>query len=93
MTCAHKRKDNKQIFQRGVTIKKQRKLEGIKGMNKVDTSCHSKLLKDDLTQNGVEGVRYIHLKHHEIKTNIQSSSNNMDCSFTTNPNYHIELLQ
>jgi hypothetical protein len=33
MTCAHKQKDDKQIFRRGVTTKKQRKLEGIKGMN------------------------------------------------------------
>lgn len=29
----------------------------------------------------------------KIETNIQSSSNNMDCNFTTTLNYHIELIQ
>lgn len=36
MTCAHRQKDDKQIFWKGVTTKTQRKLEGIKGMNKGD---------------------------------------------------------
>jgi hypothetical protein len=51
------------------------------------------LTRQQNMQNGVERVCYIHLKHHQIKTNIQCNSNNMDCGFTTTPNYCIELMQ
>jgi hypothetical protein len=41
-------------------------------------SQHSKFLEQGLTQDGVEGVCYIHLKHHPIGMDIQSDSNTMD---------------
>ncbi len=34
MMCAHKRKDNKQIFRRKMMIEKQRKLKDMRRMNK-----------------------------------------------------------
>jgi hypothetical protein len=36
---------------------------------------HSKLLKYGFTQNDVENVRYIHLRHHPINMDIQRNSN------------------
>jgi len=48
-----------------VIDEEQKKLKGIKGMNKGEklkqlTSYHSKLLEDGRTQDGVEGVYNIH---------------------------------
>jgi hypothetical protein len=39
---------------------------------------HLKFLEHGLTKDGVEGVCYIHLKHHTIGMDIQSDSNTMD---------------
>ncbi len=61
---AHKWKDDKQIFRKGVMTKEQKKLKGTKGTNKrkklkqLTSSC-SKFLKDGLTQDDVENIHFI----------------------------------
>jgi RNA-binding protein YhbY len=54
---------------------------------------HSKFLEDGLMQNVVEHIRYIHLKHHLIKVEIQSNLNTMDQCLKTTLNHHIKLMQ
>ncbi len=77
--------------------KEQRKLKGIKGINKREkikqiASYCLKLLKNGLTQVGVEVICYIHLKHHTIKVDIQSGLNTMDHCLTTILNFHAKLM-
>jgi hypothetical protein len=60
---------------------------------KLLVSFHLKLLKNDLTWDGVESICYIYLKHHPIRVDIQSGSNTMDHYFATTPNCHVELMQ
>jgi hypothetical protein len=79
-------------------ISEQKKLKGIKRMNKREkskwlASYHSKLLVDGLMQNVVEHVGYIHLKHHLIKVDIQNNLNTMDQCLETAFNLHIKLMQ
>jgi hypothetical protein len=50
-------------------------------------------LEDGFMQDGVEGIRHIHLKHHLIGVDIQNNSNIMDHCFATTLNCHIELMQ
>jgi hypothetical protein len=54
-----------------VVTQEQKKLKGIKGMNKGGKHkqlafWHSKFLEYGLTQNGVESVHHIHLMQHPI---------------------------
>jgi len=51
-----------------------------------------KLLKNGLTQDDVEVICYIHLKHHTIKVDIQSNLNTMDHYLTTTFNFHVKLM-
>jgi hypothetical protein len=97
VTHAHKCKYDKQIFQKGMMIKEQRKLKGIKGINKREkmkqlASYCLKPLKNGLTQDVVEVICYIHLKHHTIKVDIQSKLNTTDHYLTTTLNFHVELM-
>jgi hypothetical protein len=55
-------------------------------------SYYLKLLNNDLTQDGVEVICYIHLKHHTIRVDIQSSLNTMDHCLTTTLNFHVKLM-
>jgi hypothetical protein len=69
----------------------------MKGINKKEkmkklASCCLKLLKNGLTQDDVEVICYIHLKHHTIRVDIQSGLNTMDHCFTTTFNFHAELM-
>jgi hypothetical protein len=75
--------------------KELKKLKGIKGMNKREklilTSCGSKFLEHGLTQDGVEGIHHIHLKHHLIGADIQNDLNTMDHCFATTFKRHTKL--
>ncbi len=98
LMCAHKWKDDKQITQRGMMTKEQRNLKGMKGTDKMEllkllVSFHSKLLKNGIMWDGVEGIHYIYLKHHPIRVDIPNDSNTMDHYLATAPNYHAELMR
>jgi len=56
------------------------------------TPYYLKLLKDDLTRDGIENVYNVNLKHHPIKMGIQSGSNTIDYNFTTFFNHHLKLI-
>jgi hypothetical protein len=55
---------------------------------------HSKLLEYGLTQNDVENVRYIQLRHHPINMDIQNNPNIINQYLETTPNFkwHIKLM-
>ncbi len=52
------------------------------------TSCYLKLLKDGLTQVGVENICNVYPKHHPIKMGIQIGLKTMDHNLTTSSNCH-----
>ncbi len=82
---------------RGMMTKEQRSLKGIKRINKWEklkqlASHHSKFLEHGLKQDGVENIRYLHLKPHLIKMDIQNSLNTMNQNFATTLNHHTKLM-
>jgi hypothetical protein len=56
-------------------------------------SSYSIFVFNDLIQDGVGSICYIHLKHHWIGVDIQSNSNAMDHYFVTTLNRNVELMQ
>jgi hypothetical protein len=94
---AHRRKDNKQLSLERMMIKKQGQLLGIKRTNKKEehrelASYYTKLLEDGLMQDVVKCVCHIHLQHHPIGMDIQSSLNTLHHHLTPTPNYHAKLM-
>jgi hypothetical protein len=77
--------------------KKQRNLKAKKIINKRKkleqlTSCCLKFLEDGFTQDDVERICNVYLKHHLIKMGIQSGPNTMDHGLTTFFYRHSELI-
>ncbi len=80
-------------------IKIQRNLKATKSLNKKKKLRHLvshclKLSEDDqvLTQDGVESIYNVYLKHHPIKMNIQNGPNTMDHNLTTSFNHRFEPM-
>jgi hypothetical protein len=75
---------------------KKKEAKGHKGTNKKEklkqlAFYYSKFFKNELTQDDVGSVCYIHFKHHWIGLDIQNISNTMEHYFTTTLNCHTEL--
>ncbi len=97
LTCAHRRKNDKQNPKWKMMIEEQRNLKAIQKTNKREkrrqlASYCLKLLKYGLTRDGVERICNVYLKHHPIKINIQSDPNTIDHGFTTSYNHHLKLI-
>jgi hypothetical protein len=89
----------KEISPCKLMTQEQKKFKGIKRMNERERQRqpafqHSKLLEYGLTQNGVENVCYIHLRHHPINMDIHSNSNIINHYLETTPKFkqHIKLM-
>jgi hypothetical protein len=78
-------------------IEEQKNLKAIKKINKRKKLTqlvfhHPKFLKNGLTQDGVESIYNIYLKHRLIKMGFQNALNTTDHDFTTSFNHHPKLI-